>query len=197
MYNVCKDGAVGRRVALQREEVMKWQDNGRYVAVVNHLADAGNPEACFIVGLPLVFTHQAMQRGLVCLERAAVGGHKAAAYVLGLLLYMGDESRDVAKHYISQVEGESAGGGCETAKRTNLECRRYRKLAADAVKKAWWKMDGPLGRVWAFSEDGHRCTNTDCGVIEGWDDYIIFCSDDCRIRHEYAKFFAEVLNFLP
>ena len=68
MYKACKEGAVGRRVALGREEAMKWLDNGRYVAVVNHLAGAGNPEACFIVGLPLVFAHQDMQRGLMCLD---------------------------------------------------------------------------------------------------------------------------------
>ena len=40
------------------------------------------------------------------LERAAVAGHKAAAYVLGLLLYTASEAPDVGKHYISQVEGE-------------------------------------------------------------------------------------------
>ena len=61
---------------------------------------------------------------------------------------------------------------------------------------AWKKMAGPLGRVWALSEDGHRCTSTGCGV-SGWDDYTVFCSDDCRIRHEYANFFVEVLNYLP
>ena len=196
MYNACKEGAVGRRVALEREEAMKWLDNGRYVAVVNHLAGAGNPEACFIVGLALVFAPQDMQHGLVFLERAAVADHKAAAYVLGLLLYTAGETRDVGKHYIRQVEGEPAGGGCETAKRTNRECRRCHRLAADMIEAAAWGKAGPLGRVWALSEDGHRCTSTGCGV-SGWDDYAVFCSDDCRIRHEYASFFANVLDYLP
>ena len=80
MYKTSKE----RAVALEREEAVKWQDNGRYVAVVNHLAGASNPEACFIVSLTLVFAHQDMQRSLVCLDRAAVAGHKATTYVLGL-----------------------------------------------------------------------------------------------------------------
>ena len=84
MYKASKERAVGMCVALEREEAMKWLDNDRYLAVVNHLAGAGNPEACFIVGLALIFAPQDMQRSLVFLERAAVAGHKAAAYVLGL-----------------------------------------------------------------------------------------------------------------
>ena len=48
MYKASKARAVGTRVALEQEEAMKWQDNERYLTVVNHLA-AGNPEACFIV----------------------------------------------------------------------------------------------------------------------------------------------------
>ena len=101
MYKVSKECAVGRRVALEREKAMKWLDNERYLAIVNHLADAGNPEACFIIGPTLVFAQQDMQHGLVFLDRAAVAGHKAAAYVLILLLYMASEVRDVGKHYIS------------------------------------------------------------------------------------------------
>ena len=118
MHKASKERAVGRHVALERKEAMKWLDNDGYLVVVNHLADAGNQEACFIIGLTLIFAHQDMQRGLVFLERGAVVGYKATAYVLGLLLYMAGETRDVWKQYISQVEGEPTGE-CEMAKRTN------------------------------------------------------------------------------
>lgn len=101
MYKVSKERAVGRRVVLEREKVMKWLDNEHYLTVINHLADAGNPKACFIVGLTLVFVHQDMQRDLMCLDRTTVAGHKAAAYVLDLLLFMVSETRDVGKYYIS------------------------------------------------------------------------------------------------
>ena len=57
MYKASKERAVGRRMALELEEAMKWLDNERYLAAVNHLGVAGNLEACFIVGLALVFAH--------------------------------------------------------------------------------------------------------------------------------------------
>ena len=57
MYKASKEYAVGRRVALKWEEVMKWLNNDHYLAVVNHLTDTGNPKACFIIGLTLVFAH--------------------------------------------------------------------------------------------------------------------------------------------
>ena len=65
--------------------------------------------------------------------------------MLGLLLYTIGEARDVVKHYISQVEGEPTGGGCEMAKRTNRECRQCHRLAVDAIREATWKMTGPQG----------------------------------------------------
>ena len=83
------------------------------------------------------------------------------------------------------------------AKRTNRECRRCRRLTGAAVREATWKkMAGPQGRVLALPEEGHRCTSIGCGVTEGWGDYVVFYSDGCRIRHEYVKFFAHVLNYL-
>ena len=119
-------------------------------------AGAGNPEACFIVGLALVFAPQDMLRGLVFLERAAVADHKAAAYVLGLLLYTAGETRDVGKHYIRQVEGEPVGGGCETAKRTNRECRRCQRLATDMVQAAAWKKMAGLDRKSTRLNSSHK-----------------------------------------
>ena len=119
MYKASKERAVGRHMGLEREEAMKWLDNDHYLAVVTHLAGAGSLEARFIIGLTLVFARQDMQRDLLFLERGAVAGHKAAAYVLGLLLYTAGETCNIGNHYISQVEGEPADGGCEMAKRTS------------------------------------------------------------------------------
>lgn len=74
--------------ALERLDNMKWVENERYLAIVNHLVAVGNPDACFIVGVTLVFAHQDMEQGLLFLDKAAIMGHKAAVYVLGLLLHV-------------------------------------------------------------------------------------------------------------
>uniref|UniRef100_A0A0E0FG30 At2g35280-like TPR domain-containing protein n=1 Tax=Oryza nivara TaxID=4536 RepID=A0A0E0FG30_ORYNI len=111
---------------------MKWVENERYLAIVNHLVAVGNPDACFIVGVTLD-----MAQGLFLLDKAATAGHKTAAYVLGLLLYKSDEARATGKKYISQVEGDGDEAATTDAgnKRTNQECRRCRKIAEDAVQE--------------------------------------------------------------
>jgi hypothetical protein len=203
MYGASKERHVGRRLALENEKMMKWRDNMAYHAMLKHLADVGNPEACFIVGLTLVFARHDTQQGRVCLNQAAAGGHKTAAYVLGLLLYTlkDQRERDLAKRYIGLLEGDA---GCTkvTAEKTNLEYRKYRQLAANAVREVAWKGMTDSRRSGLASvlleEDGDRCTSARCGLPQGgWADYDIFCSDDCRIRRERLEFFGLVLRYLP
>ncbi|OEL19191.1 hypothetical protein BAE44_0019790 [Dichanthelium oligosanthes] len=199
----CGDRAVGRRVALEREGAMRWSDNERYLAVVGGLSGAGNPEACFLSGLTLVFTHRCARPGSDLLARAAVAGHKVAAYVLALVRYRADGgASDVAKQHIRQVEGEPAAdvviGGCKTTpkQRSNKECVRCRTQAVEAVRQATWKMaELPAPTVAAAEspeDDGKRCTVSGCGVPEAWCDWAAFCSEDCRIRHECTRFFSQL-----
>ncbi|TVU21977.1 hypothetical protein EJB05_31649, partial [Eragrostis curvula] len=194
MNAACSDPAVARRVALENETATKWDETERYRALVARLAAAGNPEACFITGMALIFVHRNAQQGAAALDRAAAAGHKAAAYVLGLLLYRVDGGRDVAKQYIAQVEGDVVDGeGQAKAKWSNRECRRCRTQGLLALRDATWKMAGPRVRaVIALPEDGHRCTARGCGLSEHWSGDAVFCSDGCRIRHEYAEFFLLV-----
>lgn len=88
MHAVAKECDVGSYVPLERLDNMKWMENERYFIVVNHLVTADNLDACFIVGVTLVFAHQDMEQGLLFLDKAAITGHKAAVYVLGLLLHV-------------------------------------------------------------------------------------------------------------
>ncbi|CAD6271970.1 unnamed protein product [Miscanthus lutarioriparius] len=56
MRAACMEHTVRSRVALEQEESMRWFDHNRYLALVDELAVDGNPEACFMLGLWLVFT---------------------------------------------------------------------------------------------------------------------------------------------
>ncbi|KAK3160321.1 hypothetical protein QOZ80_1BG0058010 [Eleusine coracana subsp. coracana] len=192
MRAACSDPGV----ALEKEAAMKWAETGRYHALMARLAAAGNPEACFIMGLALVFAHRRVHQGALLLDRAAAAGHKAAAYVLGLLFYRAaaaanaEAARDAAKRYIAQVEGDDD----VAAKKTNRECSRCREQAFVALREVTWKMAGPRGMVdTTLPEDGHRCAaSRGCGLPEGWSGDAVFCSDGCRIRHEYVQFFSLV-----
>jgi hypothetical protein len=201
----CEEGAVGSRVALEREERMRWLEPDRYLALVGNLAALGNPEACFVRGLELVFAaaaEAAVRGGVEWLRRAATAGHKTAAYVLGVLHYGGDD-RQEAERYIRQVEGEDGGEGgvaqgCEqqAGRKTNRECVRCRTLAVHAVREVTWKVvDGvTMGSVPVPVPPPEKsCKGGGCGVAEGWNfGCAVFCSDGCRIRHEYSEFFSRV-----
>ena len=47
---------VRSHIVLELEESMRWSDPNSYLALVDKLAAAGNPEACFVLGIRLVFT---------------------------------------------------------------------------------------------------------------------------------------------
>jgi hypothetical protein len=136
-----------------------------------------------------------MQLGIQCLTRAADAGHKVAAYVLAVLHYCYWDKQE-AERYIRQVEGE--GGvdhGCKQASgRTNRECVRCCAHAVHVVGDVTWKVAATMVPVPVPpAEDGQGCKGSGCGVPEGWaDGYAVFCSEACRIRHEYSKFVSRV-----
>jgi len=220
MRAACGDRAVGRRVALEREAAaMLWSDAERYLAVVGSLSATGNPEACFLAGVALVFAHRrARPRGAELLGQAAAAGHKVAAYVLALVLYKAGDASGAATRHIRQVEGEAAeaagggvgvGGGCSKNTTTwwsNEECVRCRAHAVEAVRQATWKMaelEAPVPAVVAPPPEddvSHGCTVSGCGSREAWCDWCVFCSEDCRIRYECDMFFSQlpltVANFV-
>jgi hypothetical protein len=116
------------------------------------------------VVLTLFFAPHQTKKGLVCLDQAVASGHKAAAYVLGLLLYTLEDGGYLAKWHIGQVEGDVGRSKVATEK-TNRECRKYRWLAANAVQEVAWKGTTGSGRsdiVPVLPEDGHRCTSACC-----------------------------------
>jgi hypothetical protein len=187
MHAACGERAVGRRVALEREAAaMRWSDAGRYRSVVEHLARAGNPEACFRAGLALVFADpdpSARVPGAQYLSLAAAAGHKPAAYVLGMLHY------DDATGYIRQVEGEVDENA---TKWTNRECERCRAQVADAVREVTWNVAAVLPVALLDDDEGRQCTAAGCGALQGWSNCRVFCSEECRIGHERALFFSMV-----
>ncbi|TVU21982.1 hypothetical protein EJB05_31654, partial [Eragrostis curvula] len=200
MHAACTEGFVGRRVEPEREAAMKWNERERYRAVVEHLAAAGNPEACSLAGLAIVFAADgqcdAGPAGVQCLARAAEAGHKAAAYVLGVLRYDAGDEED-AVMYIRQVEGKDSTAGSDVdgnaAGNTNTECVRCQAQAEAAVREVTWNVTTlPSPAPVSLPKEGTRCTAAGCGVPQGWSSYAIFCSEACRIRHEHAQFSALV-----
>jgi hypothetical protein len=210
MRVACGDRAVGRRVALERQAgAMRWSDHERYLAFVGSLSGAGNPEACFLSGITLVFAHRCDGAGLELLAQAAAAGHKVAAYVLAVLLYGKDNGAtagDVARRHIKEVEGEEAADGSGDVvvsnRRSNTECVRCRGHAVEAVRQVTWNMANlPKAAVVALPlDDSNQCKAKGCGTPNPWCNSAVFCSEDCRMRHECTMFISQlplaVANFV-
>ncbi|KAM0907462.1 hypothetical protein ACQ4PT_016114 [Festuca glaucescens] len=192
MYAATKEPEVLGRVALDKEK-RRWHNN-RYKTLIGNLVGARNPEACFLSGLMHVFMPKYMQLGLAFLEQAAAKCHKKAAYVLGIVLYNADDTRNAAKRYISQVEAHSDARNRHSTKRTNAECSECGHHASWAMvqmcsKQVMWD----LREVFPKPYD-NQCGSKGCGSGETAN-YNAFCSDDCRIKYEYNRF-MRLLNGL-
>ena len=128
--------------------------------------------------------------GTACLKQAAIADHKVVAYVLSVVLYGDNE----AEQYIRKVEGEDVAHGCKPeASKTNRECVRCHEQAVDVVREVLWRVDGTMDPVPVPPPEVGR-KGSGYGVAEGWtDDYAVFCSDGCRIRHEYFEFYISLI----
>ena len=84
MHRVCSDLEVVRLISIERFYKMCWYVHDVYLTLLPRLAQVGNLEACFVIGMISILCYPLLRPLLVIdkyPERAAHGGHKAAAYV--------------------------------------------------------------------------------------------------------------------
>jgi hypothetical protein len=79
MRRVCRDPDVGRRICIERlSDDMYWYDPDGFFTLLPRLAQVGNPESSFIIGMLVVFRGPEIRPMLVLnenLERTGRGGH--------------------------------------------------------------------------------------------------------------------------
>ncbi|RCV37125.1 hypothetical protein SETIT_8G038100v2 [Setaria italica] len=197
LHCACSHCAVGRRVALLRcWEDMEWYQPDRYYSLLHLLVGVGNPEASMLRGILDFFggagglpSHPSLDE----LSRAATGGLNVAAYLYAVMLYRnvgGTADDDIAKMYVRRVEGEEgtvASGSIGPMKLGNFGCRECRGDAVYLVWRiTWCKAGDALPPAPVHGE--FPCAGGGCGFPNGWGQAMLFCSEDCRLRHEIAAF---------
>ncbi|RLN11310.1 hypothetical protein C2845_PM09G12970 [Panicum miliaceum] len=110
MRCVCSNPEVCRHISVEQlSDDMYLYDPIGYFTLLPRLAQVCNPEACLIIGMHVVFRGPLITALPVLnenLERAAAGGHKVAAYVAAILLYLangGTSIDDTTKQYMRQA----------------------------------------------------------------------------------------------
>jgi TPR repeat protein len=123
---------VGQRLSIEGiQDEISWVWNPTaYKAFLAMISGLGNPEACFLSGIKAFFIEH---RGYNNLQRAAKGGHDAAAYLCAIFLYRdngGAAADDTAKGYMRRV-----ADGDSTVLRwlSNEGCLPLREKAALAI----------------------------------------------------------------
>jgi hypothetical protein len=113
MRRVCSDPEVGRLISVERfYKLYRYVVPDGYLTLLPRLAQVGNFEACFIVGMIAVLRYPLLRPLSVIdenLERAARGRHKATAYVAAILLYIANGGTDIdntARQYMRQAVGD-------------------------------------------------------------------------------------------
>ncbi|KAG2570118.1 hypothetical protein PVAP13_7KG024318 [Panicum virgatum] len=113
MCRVCSDLEVGRLISVERfYRLYRYVIPDGYLTLLPRLAQVGNLEACFVVGMIAVLRYPLLKPLSVIdknLERAARGGHKVVAYVAAILLYMangGTSADNTTRQYMRQVVGD-------------------------------------------------------------------------------------------
>nr|CAD1820731.1 unnamed protein product [Ananas comosus var. bracteatus] len=194
LYEMSKSREVGRRMAVEREGMLSWWDREKFLDLIRSCAKSGNLEACFVLGLDEFYNKRRRAEGLRHLREAAAGGHRAAAYAAGMLLFRRPITRRLG---VEQLESLADDGGA-------VAVGKWRREAAAGVRAITWKRwrRRPLKRS---SEEG-PCVDRRCGAAaavaaekgggewwwEGEERERRFCSRECRWRHEYYKFIETI-----
>ncbi|RLM70237.1 hypothetical protein C2845_PM17G07440 [Panicum miliaceum] len=189
MLRLCGEPEVGRRVALRRfADDMSWDDPVGYATLVSCLTKVGNPEACFLTGMEVVF-RKGTPLAPVCtveLQRVAEFGHNLAAYVAAILLYRANDgavSNNAARRYMRQVEGHGDGG----PQFRNDGCLRWREEATERIWRTYWRriLDPPEPAAMPMTRGDLLCAGGMCGSpVNPWEPQGLtkYCSEDCRIQ---------------
>jgi hypothetical protein len=207
MRTVCSNIVVGRSIpllpVLQHSEGWGlFYDEEYCTQLITKLANVGNPEACFYARLQAVFMeeHGTLTPCLDMLQHASEAGHEDATFVLSPLLHRsnsGAAKDDNARRLLRKVKG-GEGPLVLNAMWKNKNCTRCLQHALPWLGDfLWWKVVGkslqPIAKPVRRQEHHYRGGGCDNPVKwEGWDEWVLFCSEECRIKYECRRFFKSL-----
>jgi len=137
------------------------------------------------------------------LERAAELRHELATYVLSLVLHRsnnGTANDATARRLLRKVKCDEAGPATKNARWKNKSGARHRQQARvvlqddlvvprRAARPNLPPLAPPVPR-----QNRHQCRGGGCGDIVGWvawEQWALFCSEECRIRSECRRLFLD------
>jgi hypothetical protein len=144
-----------------------------------------------------------LMSSLDMLERFVTAGHDVATFVLSLVLHRsnsGTDNDNIARRLLRKVEGDEAGPVVTVTWKNEKFTLR--------LQQAMWVLQDLTGRPASGEssplpllampvrrQDEHQCGGRGCGDHagwEGWEEWAMFYSEECRIRNERDRFFTSM-----
>jgi hypothetical protein len=137
------------------------------------------------------------------LEHSAVTGHVVAAFVLSLVLHKsnsGASNNNITQRWFRKVKGDEAGPMANVTWKNEICTRGLQQAMFMLEDFAGWPAPGqssplpPLAMP-VHRQDEHQRGGGGCGVHagwEGWEEWAMFCNEECRIRYECDRFFRSM-----
>jgi hypothetical protein len=150
------------------------------------LTDLGNPGACFVSGVKIVFMENRESNDLRHVTKC---GHDAAAYLSAILLYRdngGAATYDTAKRYMRRVIG---GGSTISRWLRNEGCLPLRRRPrVQSTPRCGAFSVNPCCLRHRHCDQPCVCNGGGYSVDKGWLGISLFCGETCRLRREMIKF---------
>jgi hypothetical protein len=183
----------------------RFYDHEYRAKLIARLASAGNPEACFYAGMCAVFMEDrtVLMPRLDMLERSTMAGHDVATFVLSLMLHRSNSDADsdnIAWWWLRKVEGDETGPAVNVTWK-NVICtwclQQTMLMLEDFAGRPAPVQPSPLPPLAmpVHHQDKHQCGGGGCGIHvgwKGWEEWAMFCSEECRIRYECDRFFRSM-----
>ncbi|CAL9757244.1 unnamed protein product [Musa acuminata subsp. burmannicoides] len=190
-HEASKARKVGQSMPVRRERVFHWLDAKGYFAFLRSCAECGNLEASLFLGLDEIYNRRRKSLGLHHLHKAMKGGHRVAAYTLGIILLQDPETQPLGIKTLNKLAAMDLPGAPsahESSISGDVLIATCRREAASAMRNLTWTR--------LHLRPRRPCTNRLCGRVEragkanpwsGEESYR-FCSQLCRWTHELYKF---------
>ena len=86
------------------------------------------------------------------------------------------------------MAGAGGGGGPMSRRPSNKGFRLCREVDAKMIHETtWWHNKWSPPSPTQVHGD-LPCTGSDCGILKGWEERTLFCSEDCRLHREIILF---------
>ncbi|KAJ4769514.1 HCP-like superfamily protein with MYND-type zinc finger [Rhynchospora pubera] len=178
-FEATNDRLVKLRIVLHREfPDLNWKASDWRMTIFKACAEAGNPQACFILALTYIFGDRDICSGVKLLHKAASKGHKEALYLMNIVKLRVQDHPPLANMLPPGVFTS-----IESIKFDDNDVQWCRRKVVHVYEQVTWN-DWRVTNV----TNRHCCESSSESWFGRWNDrHRSFCSEACRWNQKFIE----------